>query len=69
MGTITDKNGAPYPHLHIVAANAAEKFICGGHLKRAVVSLNAEFTLRVCRGTVLRGYRPESGLEHIQFTS
>lgn len=68
-GTITAKDGAPYPHLHIVIANVAEKFCCGGHLERAVVSLNAEFTLTVCRGSAARVYCPESAIERIHFES
>lgn len=68
-GTITTKDGAPYPHLHMVAANAAEKFCCGGHLKRAVVSLNAEFTLTVCQGEVSRAYCPETAIDRLRFTS
>lgn len=68
-GTITAKDDAPYPHLHIVIANVAEKFCCGGHLERAVVSLNAEFTLTVCRGSAARVYCPESAIERIHFES
>lgn len=68
-GTITLREGEPYPHLHMMVANAAEKFCCGGHLKRAVVSLNAEFVVTVLPGSVIRAYCPQAAIDRIRFES
>lgn len=68
-GTITEKDGDPWPHLHMVVADPVEKFCCGGHLKRAVTGLNAEFVLTVCAGRLQRVYDPETDIHRICFES
>lgn len=66
-GTVTEREGRPWLHLHMVVADPVEKFCCGGHLERAEVSLNAEFVLTICPGRVQRVYDPETALHRMQF--
>lgn len=45
-GTITEKNGEPYVHLHIALSdNEGEMF--GGHLAEGTIVYNSEFTIAV----------------------
>lgn len=66
-GTVTQKEGDPWLHLHMVLANPVEKFCSGGHLERAMVGLNAEFVLTVCPGQVQRVYDPRTAIDRMQF--
>ena len=66
-GTVTQKEGGPWLHLHMVLANPVEKFCSGGHLERAMVGLNAEFVLTVCPGQVQRVYDPRTAIDRMQF--
>lgn len=66
VGTITEKDGAFYQHLHLSAGNKnCEVF--GGHLNRAVVSVTCEMVIRVLSGAVDRAPDPETGINLIRF--
>ena len=66
-GTITEKDGAFYQHLHMSAGNQnCEVF--GGHLNRAVVSATCEMVIRVIDGAVDRRLSPEIGINLLRFT-
>lgn len=65
-GTITEKDGAFYQHLHMSAGNKnCEVF--GGHLNRAVVSATCEMVIRVLNGAVDRRTDPEIGINLLKF--
>jgi predicted DNA-binding protein with PD1-like motif len=66
VGTITEKDGAFYQHLHLSAANASCE-VFGGHLNRAVVSATCEMVIRVIGGAVDRSPDPETGINLIRF--
>lgn len=66
-GTITTKEGKPYLHIHMAAANSVKGECHGGHLNRAVVSLTGEFVIQQLAGTVEREYSPEVGLNLFKF--
>ena len=61
LGTVTEKDGKPYLHLHI-SAGRADGSVVGGHLKRAVVSATCELVLHTAFGKIGRFYDPETGL-------
>ena len=65
-GTITEKDGAFYQHLHMSAGNASCTVV-GGHLNRAVVSATCEMVIRVVGGAVDRSPDPETGINLIRF--
>ncbi|MBQ1821618.1 MAG: DNA-binding protein [Clostridia bacterium] len=65
-GTITEKDGAFYQHLHMSAGNA-DCAVVGGHLNRAVVSATCEMVIRVIGGAVDRSPDPETGINLIRF--
>ncbi len=66
VGTITEKDGAFYQHLHMSAGNKnCEVF--GGHLNRAVVSVTCEMVIHVLSGAVDRAPDPETGINLIRF--
>ena len=65
-GTITEKDGAFYQHLHLSAGNKnCEVF--GGHLNRAVVSATCEMVIRILPGAVNRATDPETGINLLRF--
>ena len=66
VGTITEKDGAFYQHLHMSAGNAACE-IFGGHLNRAVVSVTCEMVIRVINGAVYRAPDPQTGINLLRF--
>ena len=65
-GTITEKDGAFYQHLHMSAGNR-DCEVVGGHLNRAVVSVTCEMVIRVLPGAVDRRPDPETGINLLHF--
>ena len=66
VGTITEKDGAFYQHLHLSAGNR-DCAVVGGHLNRAVVSATCEMVIRVINGAVGRSPDPETGINLLHF--
>lgn len=66
MGNITEKDGAPYLHLHITCT-AGDGCVVGGHLLRAVISLTGEIFIRVLPATATRKYYGQIGINQIIF--
>ena len=65
-GTITEKDGAFYQHLHMSAGNR-DCAVVGGHLNRAVVSVTCEMVIRILSGAVDRSPDPATGINLIRF--
>ena len=65
-GTVTEKDGAPYLHLHM-SAGGLDGRVVGGHLTRAVVSLTCEMTLRLLPGKAGRVFNEDLGINLIEF--
>ena len=65
-GTITEKDGAFYQHLHLSAGNS-DCAVVGGHLDRATVSATCEMVIRVIPGAVDRSPDPETGINLLRF--
>ncbi|MBR0508404.1 MAG: DNA-binding protein [Clostridia bacterium] len=66
VGTITEKDGAFYQHLHMSAGNRNCEVV-GGHLNRATVSVTCEMVIRVLPGAVDRAPDPETGVNLLRF--
>ena len=66
VGTITEKDGAFYQHLHMSAGNK-DCEVFGGHLNRAVVSVTCEMVIRVLSGAITRSPDPETGINLMRF--
>ena len=66
VGTITEKDGAFYQHLHMSAGNK-DCAVVGGHLNRAVVSVTCEMVIRILSGAVDRRPDPETGINLMRF--
>ena len=66
IGTITQKDGAPYLHLHMSAADDTGRTV-GGHLNSARVSVTCEMVIRPIDGTVDRRMNPEIGINLMRF--
>ena len=65
-GTVTTKDGAFYPHIHISVGDR-EGRVFGGHLNRAVVSATCEMVIRCLNGTVEREFDETVGLNLMKF--
>ena len=66
VGTLTEKDGQPYQHVHITAAGP-DGVVVGGHLKRAVVNITAEIVVRVIPGNVGRKLNPAFRINGMAF--
>ncbi|MDO4619511.1 MAG: DNA-binding protein [Lachnospiraceae bacterium] len=65
-GTLTQKDGKPYAHLHMSASNDTGVAF-GGHLSSAVVSATCELVIHVIDGQVGRAFSEEIGLNLFDF--
>lgn len=61
LGTVSEKDGEPYIHIHATAGRA-DGTVIGGHLKRAVISATCELVLHTVYGRVPRFYDERTGL-------
>lgn len=61
LGTVSEKDGEPYIHIHATAGRA-DGAVIGGHLKRAVISATCELVLHTVYGRVPRFYDERTGL-------
>ncbi len=66
-GTITEKDGAFYQHLHMSAGNR-DCAVVGGHLNRATVSATCEMVIRCIDGAVDRRTDPLIGINLLHFS-
>ena len=66
-GSITRKDGAFYPHLHM-SVGGTDGSVVGGHLNRAVVSATREMFIRQLSGNVGRRFDSGVGLNLFDFT-
>lgn len=65
-GTVTQKDGEVYLHIHMSAGDEEGK-VSGGHLNRAVISATGEIVLQITEGTVERKFSEEIGLNLFKF--
>lgn len=66
IGTITEKDGAFYQHLHMCAGGKNGETV-GGHLNRAAVSVTCEMVIRILPGVAERRTDPEIGINLLTF--
>jgi predicted DNA-binding protein with PD1-like motif len=66
IGTVTRKDGQPYPHLHM-AIGRRDCSTVGGHLIRAVISATAEIMIEPIDGTIERRQNPATGINEMKF--
>jgi hypothetical protein len=67
MGSISEKDGDPYLHLHMVIGNPISGECHSGHLSRGVVSATAEIIITEIDGAVGRIENEEIGLNLFKF--
>lgn len=65
-GTVTIKDGAFYPHIHMSAADETGN-VHGGHLNSAVVSATCEMVIDEMDGVVERTFSEQIGLNLLRF--
>lgn len=65
-GTLTQKDGSPYLHLHMSVGDK-DGHVYGGHLNQAVVSATAELVIRQIPGSVGRKMDEGIGLNLFHF--
>lgn len=61
LGSITEKEGEPYLHLHAVFSDDGCRSF-GGHLSSAVIGVTGEIFVRRLSGALGRRINPETGL-------
>ena len=61
LGSVTEKEGLPYLHLHATFSDADCRCY-GGHLNSAVIGVTGEIFLRVIDGRMGRRLNPDTGL-------
>lgn len=61
LGSVTEKDGQPYLHLHATFSDAQCRCF-GGHLNSAVIGVTGEIFLRAINGTMGRRLNPDTGL-------
>ncbi len=66
LGNLSLKDGEPYVHCHLAAADA-DNSVVGGHLNEAVISGVGELIITVIEGSVEREFSPEIGLNVFRF--
>lgn len=66
FGTISEKGGEPYLHVHMQAMTKEGKAV-GGHLKRCVISGTMEMVIEKMDLTVGRQVNPRTGLNDLKF--
>lgn len=66
LGTVTQKDGTFYSHLHMSAGDEEGK-VFGGHLNSATVSATCEMVIEVIDGHVGRKYSDDIGLNLLEF--
>lgn len=66
-GSITRKQGAPYLHLHIMAADPKNNSYIGGHLNFGRVSTTLEVFLHIIPAEINRQFSEEIGLNLLKF--
>jgi predicted DNA-binding protein with PD1-like motif len=67
MGSITEKDGEPYLHLHMVIGNPHNGECHSGHLGRAVISATGEIIVTEIPGSVGRRADETVGLNLFEF--
>ena len=65
-GTVTQKDGEFYSHLHMSACDCDGR-VFGGHLNSAVVSATCEMVIEVMDGRVDRKFSENIGLNLLEF--
>ncbi|MBI5636103.1 DNA-binding protein [Candidatus Micrarchaeota archaeon] len=66
LGNISEMDGEPYLHLHIVLSNGRLECF-GGHLKSAVVSVTSEIIVFPLDGKIGRKFSGKIGLNLMEF--
>lgn len=65
-GNVTEKDGAPYLHLHGSFADK-DGNVFGGHIQSAQISVTAEIFVRVLSGNILRKTDKQTGIMIMDF--
>ncbi|MDR3293677.1 MAG: DNA-binding protein [Clostridiales bacterium] len=65
-GNITQKDGKPYLHIHIAAADK-DGAVIGGHLNEARISLTGEAVIDIVFGVIERNFDGGIGLNLLKF--
>ncbi len=68
VGSISQKDGKPYFHLHITIGNPATGEVHAGHMASCTISATLELFLQVWDGSVGRKFSDQVGLNLFEFT-
>ena len=66
LGTVTEKDGEPYIHLHMSASGTCDSVV-GGHLSGATVSVTCEMVIDIIEGSADRQLDESIGINLIKF--